>query len=79
MGEFEEDWDELDFEEWQRREDEHALSPAGIAEQNASMLRRWREFRCAADAIQIDTSDMTVDEVLARVQGLLAAVNNHSG
>ncbi len=25
MGEFGEDWDEIDFEEWERQEEEHAL------------------------------------------------------
>ncbi len=51
MGGIEDDFDELDFDEWRRREDHHALSPAGIAEQNAYMLRRTREFRRAADAV----------------------------
>ncbi len=54
MGEIEEDWDELDeddFEAWQRREEEHALSPAGIAEENDGLLNRYREFRRAADAV----------------------------
>lgn len=51
MGELEEDWDEIDFEEWERQEEEHALSPAGIAEQNNGLLRRYREFRRAADAV----------------------------
>ena len=51
MVEIEQDWDEIDFEDWRLREDEDALSPAGIAEQNDGLLRRYREFRCAADAV----------------------------
>lgn len=50
MSEFDDDY-EMDIEEWQRREDEHALSPAGIAEENARQIHRYREFRLAADAI----------------------------
>ena len=45
------DCDEADFEDWQLREDQHTLSPAGIAEQNDSLLRRYRDFRCVADAV----------------------------
>jgi len=48
------DWDELDgfdLEEWERQEEERALSPAGIAEQNNHLLRRYRSFRHAADAV----------------------------
>lgn len=45
------DRDEADFEDWRLREDEQALSPAGIADQNDSLLRRYREFRQAADAV----------------------------
>lgn len=41
--------------------------------------RKHAPMRPADDAIQIDTSDMTVDEVMARVRQLLAAVSNHSG
>lgn len=50
MSEFDDD-DEFDLEEMQRQEDEHALSPAGIAEANARQIRLYREFRLAADAI----------------------------
>lgn len=49
MGEIGEAWDEIDIEERERQEEEHALSPAGIAEQNDGLLRRYREFRRAAD------------------------------
>ena len=54
MGEREEDWHEIDFEEREereRREEARALSPAGVAEQNRGLLRRYREFRHAADAV----------------------------
>lgn len=51
MGEPEDDWDEFDVSEWERQEEERALSPAGIAEENAMLLRRYREFRGAADAV----------------------------
>ena len=51
MGGPEDDWDEFDVSEWERQEEKRALSPAGIAEQNASLLRRYREFRAAADAV----------------------------
>lgn len=47
----EQDRDETEFEDWRLREDEQALSPAGIAEQNDGLLRRYRGFRCAADAV----------------------------
>jgi hypothetical protein len=47
----ERDWDEIEFEDWRSREDEQALSRAGIAKQNNSLLRRYREFRRAADAV----------------------------
>ncbi|MEN8197243.1 MAG: hypothetical protein ABFS30_12145 [Pseudomonadota bacterium] len=50
MSEFDDDY-EFDLEEMRRREDEHALSPAGIAEENARQIRRYREFRLAADAV----------------------------
>jgi hypothetical protein len=45
------DWDEAEFEDWRRREDEQAFSPAGIAEQNDGLLRRYREFGRAVDAV----------------------------
>ncbi len=51
MGEIGEAWDEIAIEEWERQEEEHALSPAGITEQNDGLLRRYREFRRAADAV----------------------------
>ena len=45
------DGDDFDFDEFQRQEDEFALSPAGIAAQNRFLLRHYREFREAADAV----------------------------
>jgi len=51
MVEIEQDGDASDFEDWRLREDEQALSPAGIAQQNDGLLRRYREFRRAADAV----------------------------
>jgi hypothetical protein len=47
----EDDWDDTDLEEWESREEERALSPAGIAEQNKLLLRQYRRFRRAADAV----------------------------
>jgi hypothetical protein len=51
MGDANDDWDETDLEEWESREEEQALSPAGIAEQNSMLLRQYRHFRRAADAV----------------------------
>ena len=70
MGEFEEDFDEIDFEEWERREDEHLLSPDGIAEQNGYLLRRYRDFRCAADAVTAAWRDRPEVRSLARRRSL---------
>lgn len=50
MSGFDDD-DEIDIEEWQRQEDERALLPAGIAEANGYHIRRYRDFRLAADAV----------------------------
>lgn len=35
------DWDEAEL--WMRKEEKRALTPAGIAEQDRSLLRRYRE------------------------------------
>lgn len=51
MTQIEEDGEEFDFKDWARREEEHDLSPAGIAEQNDRLLRQYQEFRYAADAV----------------------------
>lgn len=42
-------WDEIRKEEEER--ERQALTPEGIAEENKSMLLRYFEFRCAADAV----------------------------
>jgi len=47
----EDDFDEFDVEAWQREQEEHELSAAGIAEQNGFLLRGYRDFRQAADRI----------------------------
>ncbi len=57
MGDAEDDWDETDIEEWERREDERALSPAGIAEQNSLLLRQYGHFRRAADTVTMAWRD----------------------
>ena len=46
-----EEFDESDVEERFRKERERELSPAGIAEQNNGLLRQYRHFRRAADAV----------------------------
>jgi len=51
MDDAEDDWDETNLEEWESREEEQALSPAGIAEQNKFLLRQYRHFRSAADTV----------------------------
>jgi len=51
MGDFGNDGFPADLEDWRQQEEDHALSPAGIAEQNDSLLRRYRDFRRAADAV----------------------------
>lgn len=50
MNDFDDDY-EFDLEEMQRKDDEHALSPAGIAEANGYHIRQYRLFRLAADAV----------------------------
>jgi hypothetical protein len=51
MGGFKEDELPAAIEEGDWREKHRALSPAGIAEQNGYLLRRYRDFRRAADAV----------------------------
>lgn len=51
MNGWEDDEDLPEVEEWERREARPALSPAGIAEQNETLLHRYRDFRRAADAV----------------------------
>jgi hypothetical protein len=49
------DWDEdeaqCEAEARMREEEERALTPAGIAGQDSALLRRYREFRHAADSV----------------------------
>lgn len=73
MSEFGEDWDEEDFAEWERREDKRALSPAGIAEQNDGMLRRYREFRRAADTVTTAWRDRKEVAAVALIGSLAVA------
>ncbi len=73
MGEFEEDWDDIDFQKWERQEQERALSPAGIAEQNRGLLRRYREFRSAADAIVATWRDRPEVAAVALIGSLAVA------
>lgn len=69
----EENWDEIDFAEWERQEDERAVSPAGIAEQNDGMLRRYREFRRAADAVTAAWRDREEVAAVALIGSLAVA------
>lgn len=73
MSEFEDDWDEIDLEEWERREEEHALSPDDIAEQNDGLLRRYREFRHAADAVVAAWRERREVAAVALIGSLAAA------
>lgn len=73
MDEPEEDWDEIDVWEWERQEEERALSPAGIAEQNEWLLRRYHEFRCAADAVVAIWLDRQEVAAAALIGSLAAA------
>ncbi len=73
MGGIEEDWDENDFEDWERREEEHALSSAGIAEQNDGLLRRYRTFRRAADAVAVAWRNRPEVAAVALIGSLAAA------
>ena len=45
------DWDEPDWKQVERLEQERAPTRAGIEEQNAFLLQRYRDFRRAADMI----------------------------
>ena len=51
MGSIRDDGISLDGQNWRPREGRRALSRAGIAEQNRALLRRYRDFRRAADAV----------------------------
>lgn len=45
------DDDEFDIDRWLEDDDAAALTPRGIAEQDESLLRRYRDFRRVADAV----------------------------
>lgn len=51
MGGFGQDGIPEDFDDWHWQEERRAVSPAGIAEQNDGLLRRYHDFRRAADAV----------------------------
>ena len=73
MGEFEENGEEFDDEDWERREDERLLSPDGIAEQNDYLLRRYRDFRRAADAVAAAWRDRPEVRTVALIGSVAAA------
>lgn len=50
-ADFDMDDDSAAFERWQREEEQRELSPGGIAEQNAFLLRQYRVFRQTADVL----------------------------
>lgn len=48
------DWTESEFADYEqvwRKEERRVLTPAGIAEQNSILLRRYRNFRIVADLV----------------------------
>ena len=51
MSGWEDDEHRLEAEEWEWREEERALSSAGIAKEDEVLLHRYRDFRRAADAL----------------------------
>ncbi len=73
MGGWKDDEDSFDPEEWEQREEEHALSPAGIAEENEGLLRRYRDFRRAADAMAAAWRDYTEVMAVALIGSLAVA------
>ena len=72
MGGIEDDFDELDFDDWKRREAAHVLSPAGIDAQNEGLLRRTRDVRRAAAAVVDAWRDRPEVAAIALI-GLVAA------
>lgn len=72
MADSEHDWDDSDPEAWLRREEERELSPAGISEQNRHLLRRYREFRRAADSV-VEAWQSHPEVVAVALIGSLAA------
>lgn len=73
MSELENGWDELDFEDRQAQEDERALSPAGIAEQNNGLLHQYRRFHRAADAVVAAWQERQEVAAVALIGSLAAA------
>jgi hypothetical protein len=62
------EWDEEDMAaEFEREEDMRALSPAGVAEQNRWLLRRYREFCRAADAVAAAWRDFPSVQAVALI------------
>ena len=49
--EFDEDWSDQSWQDRFKDEDQRALSDRGIEEANRGLLRRYRDFRHAADAV----------------------------
>lgn len=51
MGDAGDGREETGFATWEKQSNSYALSSEGIAEQNQYLLDRYRQFRCAADAV----------------------------
>ena len=67
------EWDEEDWESWHEEQDDHALSPRGIAEENQQLLRRYREFRRAADVVVTALQERSEIVALALIGSLAIA------
>jgi hypothetical protein len=66
----EDDWSGTEFEDWERQEEERALAPDGIADQNDGLLRRYLSFRHAADkvaAVWRDRADVAAVALIGSV------------
>ncbi len=73
MGQFEKDCDDIDYKEWEAQKEEHPLSPGGIAKQNDHLLRRYRNFHRAADAVTAAWQGHTEVARVALIGSLAAA------
>lgn len=73
MSAFDDEWDEMDLEAWERQEEEKALSPAGIAEQNNYLLRHYKHFRRAADVVTTAWQDYPQVAAVALIGSLTMA------
>lgn len=76
MSAFEDDLDEMnemDLAEWKRQEEEKALTAAGIAAQNNTLLRHYRQFRRAADAVTAAWQDYPQVAAVALIGSLAIA------